>query len=325
MSLAVLALSFATIPSTYAADQGMATEKQTARDLITSVSGVDLTQYTISFPYATVNAPPLDEWSLIIHLSGGGICVRVDIEVDRGVVAFFKCNDTLLLQSTRGGKNALGAAKDVVATFCARISGSSPFASQCLQLLDSSVPDQNQTLVDGNLKLIVENGGKRFSWKTMAYGVEAMTALTMDISANGNLMQLSNGYGIYSVSAPSSITTEAQAKNIALGYAQDYAQRNGRTVEAVEATLRYDRGSDRYVFYPTWWVQAEFEESAADPTVFGYGVLMFAENGSIINHEPAMKIGGLGSSGFDYSVPVFLAVAILLPIPIALVVARRKR
>jgi hypothetical protein len=326
MSLTILVLSFAAIPSTCAPDQDMATEKQTALDLITSVAGVDLTQYTISFPYATVNTPPLDEWSLIIHLNGGGKCVRVDVEVDRGVVAFFKCNDTLLLQSARAGKSTLNAARDIVTALCSRIGGSSALADQCLQTLDSAVPDQDQTIVNGNLELVVEGGGKQFSWKTLVYGVEAMTLFGFDISADGHLMKLFNNCGIRSVSTPSSIITEEQAKNIALGYVQDYAQRNDRTVEAAKATLRFDLlDYDRYVFYPTWWVEATFEESEVDQWVFGYGVLMFAEQGSLISHEPSIKLGQPTAYGFDHFAMALFATAVLLPLPIALVVVRRKR
>jgi hypothetical protein len=83
--------------------------------------------------------------------------------------------------------------------------------------------------------------------------------------------------------------TKEEAISLAMTYIEPYARENNRTIESINATLWYvsdykgSRGNSSQV-YPEWEVSAKFD--GLKDYVFGYSVLVWADNGEIRSAGP---------------------------------------
>jgi len=313
----------AQIPQTEAQNTNMQEEKAAALTFLNEIAGVDMSAYNISYPYPTVNTPPLERWLLIIHMNAPDECTRADFDADNNIISFFSANRTYKLQPLRQGITPLNQARTIIETFYADIPAGSEFAAQVLTLLDQASPGQDQTITEGNFTLTTANQTYTFSWDYVIGGTEAMCALHLEFSQENTLKLFMNRIGIVSIANPSQVITEQEAQNIALPIAQKHAEQTCRTISHVQSTFRYDFGQDRHTLNAVWHLAATYEKSSSDPWVSGYEVTLLASDGAILDHGP-VTVYSSPQQPFQY-LPAILTAALSVPIPVVLLAVYKRR
>jgi len=307
-------------PLTQADEATSQNRKVDAITFVEKVAGVNLSNYATG---VSVLDGTSGEWEVQFRLvcKEGNITIIVWFERNKINWVYFEPKPPPSWLWTNPLSNNVHAARETLEQYDLYFDNS---LTQFVQALDRAVPNQNQTISDGNLTLRISENGRCFQWSIVVNGVEAFNPVYIELTQDGHLMYFSNWWDIIKIADVQSVISEAQAKNIALTYANEYAEKNGRTVSSVTAQLRYDRAADRYTLYPMWYASVNFDELEGAPRVLGYEVLMYADTGSVITQQPVIVASGARITDPNYTL-AFLVVGSLAVVPIVSILAYRKR
>lgn len=307
--------------------------KQLALTFVEKVAGINLSNYVTEI---SVQNPQLD-WEIHIKFLRGQESAIIFIESARGKIWRVWCKPETppsWLWADQAD-NSLSAVKQMLEQYQFYFNtSSSPFNATYAQfgpLLNRAVSNQNQTITDANMILEIKDNGCYFSWNYDIRGIEKFTYLGIGMTDDGHLKTFWDNVGVYSIGSTEVNVSEEQAVNIALGYAQSYAEEHGRTIKTVDATLYFANDQSgyrggKYVFYFHWSVTVTFEESVNDPYIFGYQASLWADTGRVYTHHIAGVVGGTGTkSQSDYLPWVFIGAILAVTAPVSFIAFRKRR
>jgi len=197
------------------------------------------------------------------------------------------------------------------------------------QMLSDAIRNQNLTVENSDALLSVsqkENCStpldyERYTtlqWykKIVGQFTSPLQSIWISISKSGLLTGFTDNLATHYIASTTINVSEEQALNISKQYAEAYAAEHGQKIVGAGATLKWDydadsqRGDD-FAVYPMWVFEAQYNETKQG--VYGYGVLMWADNGQIIRDGPrvlfeaAERTGNI-SNGYFW---VFLGVTLV--------------
>ncbi|XHH10264.1 MAG: hypothetical protein ACFCUE_06435 [Candidatus Bathyarchaeia archaeon] len=161
-------------------------------------------------------------------------------------------------------------------------------------ILPSTIDAKNTTLNNANLTVNIQvNEQLKTPLKciitTWRRSIDNMVVkdLTIQstISKTGVITSFIDNLGVYEIATTDVSMTKEVALKTAMPYIEEYATVNERKIEATDVTLAYVRdlnGSrgDSTLIYPQWCVSALFD-SSEDKDVYGFNVLIWADNGVV--------------------------------------------
>ncbi len=298
-------------------------EKQFALMFLQNVAKINISAYTVDFSYSYTARTSVEEWNFFFRLNRGNESIGLTLDIYNGIIVRFICYGAPMHYGP--ARDKLTAVREVLEEHVTLLSAS--YCSQFAQLLDQAVPDQTQIIKSGNLTF--KTAANSFEWLYTVHDTEvSLKSFRIGVSDEGYLTVLLNWWGIMRIGSTEINISKEQAVNIALPYAQKYADAHGRTVETTNATLYYVRGSegkrDAYAVYPEWSVEIGFEEANSTPNIFGYNVLLWADTGDVFSATPQGWIGESPSP--NPNVPLVLTVtAIAILATTAAIVYRKRR
>jgi hypothetical protein len=326
----IASLTFASfsqvIQSTFADEQSLEEKKQLALKFIEKVVGINLSNYVLDISESFAGKTLM----FSIELSGGEENITIYVFFERGMILRldYKPRPPPSWLWTEKPTDNICSVRELLERY--ELSFNTPY-TQILQLLDQALPNQNQTISNGDFTLNITDNGRKFIWNYIVNGIIVFNALSIEVSEDGHLTYLGNRWGIYNVGSTEINVSEEQAINIGLPYAQSYAEEHGRTIESITAVLFYDRDlecirGDEYVIYPRWNVEIHFEplDSWTGSGIYGYAVSLWADTGEVYCASSMGAWSG-GSEQPSY-LPLFIIVAVTLtPALIGFTLAYRRR
>lgn len=207
-------------------------------------------------------------------------------------------------------------------------------ASYCgglMNMLSEAIASQNRTVESDDALLKISPNENRstsldmerfivLQWykKIENQFVSPFQSVWMSISRNGLLTGLMDDMATHYIGTTNVNVTEEQALNISRPFAETYGEDHGQGIVLTKATLEWERDSeslrgDDFALYPVWAFEATYDKTTQ--SVFGYGVLVWADNGEIIRHGPRIAFGmpdGTGSTGNGYLLTFLFALAFVL-------------
>jgi hypothetical protein len=302
--------------SAFADEQSLDDKKQFALSFIEKVAGINVSAYTLNFTYTYTDEVPVRDWSLRIYLNES---IKLLFDVKDGVAWYFKVSRGSPL-STRQGESVLEVVRDALETYNRDFNAS--YCTQFIEFLDEVSPNQNQTVTRENIRLNMKENGHSFRWQYIDPNGLEVDFKTFFIKVfDEGYLNFVDWWGVIYIGSMEINISEEQAIEIALPYAQEWAEEHGRTIESVNASLSYDRfeRGDRYTVYPKWLVDIDFTGGIIDH-IFGYCVSIWADTGEV------KSAGAAGVVSDDTNYPLELYVApILALVTLASIVVYRKR
>ena len=298
--------------------------KQFALMFLANVAKINISAYTAEFSYSYTAETSVEEWDFFVRLNRGNESIGLALNIYNGVIVRFICYGEPLRNEPAAAKWT--AARDILDDHATLLNAS--YCSQFASLLDQAVPDQTQTLKSGNLTF--RTAANRFEWLYTVHDTEvSLKSFRIDVSDAGYLTVLLNWWGVMRIGSTEIAVSREQAINIALSYAQAYADAHGRTLEATTATLSYVRGSegnrDAYAVYPEWAVDIGFEAASSTPHIFGYTVVLWADTGVVFVAHPQGVFGDNASQNSLVPLAVTVTTIAILAATAAIVYRTRRR
>lgn len=270
---------------TYEAD--IENEEQLASIFVEKVVGINLSNYD----YTIVTLRPGENIDINFHISNKQSNITATVVFTRGLISwfYFKPRSPPSWLWTDETNNTLYATTQIVDQYMLSFNLS---YTQIPQLLEQALPNQNQSIRGDDYVLNIEKGGHRFIWNYVIDGVTVYMPLGLDVSEDGHLIYFVSNIGLYDIGSTLIAVSEEHARDIALPYAEDYANEHDYIIESVKTTLSYgrdiwcSRGND-YTLYPKWDVEIFFNQHEENSGgVIGYQVSLWADTGVLILASP---------------------------------------
>jgi hypothetical protein len=206
-----------------------------------------------------------------------------------------------------------------------------------------SVAIQNQSLIVENdntlLKIsYIENCSTPLDYKRYTklqwfkkiehqYTVPAQS-FSLSVSKDGLLTMLMDNLAIYHVASTEINISEGEAINVSIPYAEVYAREHGQGIVSANATLNWVRDLDSLrgndsAIYPVWIISMTYSKTNEE-SVFGYSVLIWADNCEIIRHGPRIFLETTNSSHNPYLWLILVPIPIILAFICLMTYSRRK-
>ncbi|MBX5320388.1 MAG: hypothetical protein QHH12_04625 [Candidatus Bathyarchaeota archaeon] len=213
--------------------------------------------------------------------------------------------------------------------------------NRMLGVLSTAMETKNQQIEDEEFALNIqytencstlydymESTVIRFARKVNGYKLPG-DYFVMSFSKDGWLTRIVDNTIFYVATTVVNVSME-QAISKALPYAETYARSHGQKVNAVNATFEFTRDigcvrGDNFAIYPQWKVWITFDK-ANEENVFGYAVMIWADNGEVYHHGPQGYRNPPASESVDSHLLWLVAVtAIIFPVSVAYMVRARRR
>lgn len=113
-------------------------------------------------------------------------------------------------------------------------------------------------------------------------------SVSVSMSKKGLLTRLTDNMRLYHFVTTDIKLSKEEATSLAMPYIEAYAHMHQQGIKSLETTIDFlpdissNRG-DRFEVYPRWEVAATFDKTNEEK-VFGYSVLIWADNGKVYHH-----------------------------------------
>jgi len=311
--MAVLAVSFVQLPTTYSAEL---TAPEKALMFLEDVVEVDVAKYNATLASNWVDYPPhwggLAEELVRYNLDGGNESnLRVtcrfredtihsySLQVSKGSPIFAEPQPTSLLDAAKGFLERY------------RTYSKASYIQEMRSMLDMVDETEDATVTSGNIKLTVLNQEAQnypseaidrtlFEWTYTVNGVDAPQNIVRITFDDGAFRSLVNDWNLYNIGSSEVNVSREEAINLARNAAEDYTLRiyleNGLTDvefnlvdEPVKAGLSmYPR--ETLTVYPFWRIELYFDKYYY--SAYGVQVGIWADTGEIESCESLSGLGG---------------------------------
>ena len=138
--------------------------------------------------------------------------------------------------------------------------------------------------------------------------------ISMYLSKDGLLTRFHDYLAAYYVASTNVNISESEAIEIAMPYAETYANQHAQSVNTTHAYLEWNRDidalrGDTCAIYPAWYVEMWYNNT--ENGVSGYGVTVWADNGQVASHSAK----GHFTSEANFNVPFQEIVIMLIVVP----------
>ncbi|MEM3700766.1 MAG: hypothetical protein QXL57_07900 [Candidatus Bathyarchaeia archaeon] len=173
--------------------------------------------------------------------------------------------------------------------------------NRLIGMLSTAIETKNQRIEDEEFALNIsytencstlydymENTVISFARKVNGYRLPG-DYFMMSFSKNGWLTRIVDNTIFYVATTVVNVSME-QAISQALPYAEAYAHSHGQKVKDINAVFEFVRDlgcvrGDNFAIYPQWKVWITFDK-VNEENVFGYAVMIWADNGEVYHHGP---------------------------------------
>lgn len=302
--------------------------KLMATEFLEKVAGINLDGYTIVSLNASKNRMPDSQHfqtNVRVEISNGQVELAALVTFVDG--KFWAYRLDLLSGDLGGTEQSLNESLNVIsgAMDGYQINFDAGYCSGFAQMVSTALQTQSRIVEDQEALLSIhyaENGSTPLertqvqrSQKIDGQFVSPFRSVQVSVSKTGLLTRLTDNMRLYWVATTEIKTSKEKAIEIATPLIEAYALKHQQKINAVDATLEYvtditsDRG-DRFAMYPQWTVMATFDKTNNE-SVFGYAVLLWADNGKVYHFGPQGFISNEGASTYPMW-PFAVAIAIIV-------------
>lgn len=210
------------------------------------------------------------------------------------------------------------------------------------QMLSTAIQTQSLIVEDNNYLLKINcTESCSTQWEKFHYAqiqlfekingqfVTPFRAVYISVSKNGLVTEFVDNLGVYNVVTTNINVSQQEAINIATPYIKAYAQKHQQEITTINAKCEFIKDisgcrGESFAIYPQWHIMAMFDKTNEEG-IFGYSVMIWADNGKVYHHEPQGCYLSEKKATFSFSWEPILVAAIALAIGLCIYLGKIPR